>query len=735
MSSLEPFAALKRVFKGCKRFVFFQRRTDDVYNEVMVMKIQKKRNKQNTVKEKQSKQKAAGRIKFWYSIRLKLFLAFMILVVLLIVLGMISYKKASYGIVSNYESTMNSDLNMMERYFQTVVASAEAKNVQLACNDTLSKYYGKYWSNDTVSQGEKEQELDSLIYTTAMTEKNISEIYVLAETLKPIGANNNNMPADTYTKFTQTDEFQEISDLDNAKTVWLGYHKGLDAITGKTQDDYSVCCIRRLLDHSGKGVGYIIVDLSEEFVTDTLEQSELPSGSIEVFQTGDGREITVGNTTDKFSIGQLDRQIGTDENQYVNYHGTRYLYLTKKIDDINAVVYTFIPEEMITGQADAVKNTTYAIVFAGVLIGILLSILLAADIGISIGRVNRVLSKSADGDLTMRVKDKRKDEFHLLSTCVNAMMENMKGVIQKMHQSSEQVFDSSNHMMQVSQELLESTNGIKAASADIGDGVLQQADDTQKCLEQMNRLARLIAQVNGTAAGIEHIVMRANEIVENGILTMQKLNEMDQETAKVTNRVISDVERLNQNSVAITAFVESINAISENTNLLSLNASIEAARAGEAGKGFAVVADEIRKLAIQSEAAASEIGKILLTMKTETVATVESARKTKRAMDSQEAALMNTEQMFHKMNDSVSELSEFAKIIVSQMGYMEDAKTETLGNIQNISATAQQSAAAAEQMDSNMVNQLEVVAKLKAAAGRLDKESEEMKMMIQRFLV
>ena len=304
-----------------------------------------------------------------------------------------------------------------------------------------------------------------------------------------------------------------------------------------------------------------------------------------------------------------------------------------------------------------------------------------------------------------------------------------------MHQSSEQVFDSSNHMMQVSQELLESTNGIKAASADIGDGVLQQADDTQKCLEQMNRLARLIAQVNGTAAGIEHIVMRANEIVENGILTMQKLNEMDQETAKVTNRVISDVERLNQNSVAITAFVESINAISENTNLLSLNASIEAARAGEAGKGFAVVADEIRKLAIQSEAAASEIGKILLTMKTETVATVESARKTKRAMDSQEAALMNTEQMFHKMNDSVSELSEFAKIIVSQMGYMEDAKTETLGNIQNISATAQQSAAAAEQMDSNMVNQLEVVAKLKAAAGRLDKESEEMKMMIQRFLV
>lgn len=684
---------------------------------------------------KKSRPKEATHIKFWYSIRLKLFLAFMILVVLLIVLGMISYKKASFGIVSNYEATMNSDLNMMERYFQTVGASAEAKNVQLACNDTLAKYYGKYWSNDTVSQGEKEQELDSLIYATAMTEKNISEIYVLAETLKPIGANNNDLPADTYAKFTKTDEFSAISDLDNAKTVWLGYHKGLDDITGKTQDEYSVCCIRRLLDDSGKGVGYIIVDLSKGFVTDTLEKSELPAGSIEVFQTADGREITVGNTAHQFSIGQLDKQTGADGNQYVDYNGKRYLYLTKKIDDINAVVYTLIPEEMITGQADAVKNTTYAIVLAGVVIGIFLSMLLAADIGNSIGRVNKVLSKSADGDLTMSVKDKRKDEFHLLSTCVNAMMENMKGVIRRMHQSSEQVFDSSNHMLQVSQELLESTNGIRSASADIGEGVLQQADDTQKCLEQMNRLAQLIAQVNGTAAGIEDIVMHANEVVENGILTIQKLDEMDQETAKVTNRVIEDVEKLNQNSVAITGFVESINAISENTNLLSLNASIEAARAGEAGKGFAVVADEIRKLAIQSESAASEIGKILLTMKTETVATVESARKTKHALDSQEEALTNTVQMFHKINESVFELSESVKMIVSQMGHMEDAKTETLGNIQNISATAQQSAAAAEQMESNMENQLAVVAKLEAAAGKLDNESKEMKIIIQRFCV
>ena len=692
--------------------------------------------KQKPMKKKQKQKKIeAGHIKFWYSIRLKLFLAFMILVALLIVLGTISYKKASHGIVSNYEATMNSDLNMMERYFQTVGASAEAKDVQLACNDTLSNYYGKFWSNDTVTQGAKQKELESLIYATAMTEKNISEIYVLAETLKPIGANNNNMPSDTYAQFSKADEFKTIANLDNAKTMWLGYHKGLDKITSKKQDDYSVSCVRRLVDKSGKAIGFIIVDLSKAFVTDTLEKSELPKGSIAVFQAGDGREITVGNTDDKFSVAQLAAKNGSDGNQYVNYNGKRYLYLTKKLDAINASVYTLIPESMITGQADAVKSTTYAIVFVGVVIGLLLSMILAADIGNSIGRVNKVLSKSADGDLTLVVKDKRKDEFHLLSTCVNAMMDNMKGVVKRMHQSSDQVYDSSNHMMQVSKELLQSTNGIKAASTDIGDGVLQQADDTQKCLEQMNRLAKLIAQVNQTTEGIEGIVQRANEVVENGILTMQKLDEMDQETVKVTNRVISDVEKLNQNSVAITGFVESINAISENTNLLSLNASIEAARAGEAGKGFAVVADEIRKLAIQSEAAATEIGKILLTMKTETVATVESARKTKQALDGQQEALSDTVSMFQKINESVLELSESVKIIVSQMNYMEEAKTETLGNIQNISATAQQSAAAAEQMESNMADQLKVAAKLEEAADKLDKESKEMKILIQRFSV
>ena len=684
--------------------------------------------------KKKSKERTAE-VPIIYSIKLKLMGAFMLLVVLLVILGVTSYQKAASGIIQNYEDAMNSSMNMMLRYFETVSTSAEAKDIQLTCNEGIKTYFGGEYDVDIFLKKEKTQEISSLLHETAMTEKNISEIYVIASTQKPIGAINNLLPADIYDQFIASEEYGKLKDLGKQKTAWIGYHKGLDAAAKNNLDDYSISCVRTLVDPYGKSIGYIITDLTKEFVTETLETSELPKGSIAVFETSDGRQIITGTVKKDFSIADVLKKKSNSKSKYVNYDGKNYLLLEQKIEKVQGKIYTMIPKESIIQRAEIVKNVTMAIVLIGVIIGLILAAYLSRKIGVSIGKVNHVLKKSAEGDLTHKVKEKSKDEFHLLSSCVNAMMDNMKSMVEQMHHSSESVSESSKYMSEVSKELVGASDGIRLASHEIGDGVTQQANDIQECLERMNNLADMITEVNQTMTQVDSVVEHTNGVVFRGIEVVSELNRMDKETAHVTNQVIDNVQRLEEKSSVIAGFVDTINAIAESTNLLSLNASIESARAGEAGRGFGVVAGEIGKLASQSENASAEISKIIRGMQQETKETVESANKAKRAVESQEKALEETVIMFRQIKDKVTELESYMHKIVEQMSKMDVAKTETLGNIENISVAAQQTESASAEMESNSMNQMKVAEKMERAAEKLDEEYKQIAKIIFRFKI
>ena len=184
--------------------------------------------------------------------------------------------------------------------------------------------------------------------------------------------------------------------------------------------------------------------------------------------------------------------------------------------------------------------------------------------------------------------------------------------------------------------------------------------------------------------------------------------------------MITEIQEVIRQTDVISNFIEVINEIADQTNLLSLNASIEAARAGEAGKGFAVVAEEIRKLADESMKAASQIDTILGDIRVASQKATGSANKTTSYISEQGEALDNTIEVFADLTGCVEDLAEGLKQISANMDAMVTEKELIVNSITNIAAVSEETAAVTRSVTDSIGSQLDTAVSLANEANTLN---------------
>ena len=351
----------------------------------------------------------------------------------------------------------------------------------------------------------------------------------------------------------------------------------------------------------------------------------------------------------------------------------------------------------------------------------------------AIRNATAVLEKAADGDLTGSVQMRRKDEFGILGISINSMISNMKVLLNKVDQVSGLVQSSSDDVTRASELLASSSDEICNAVSEIESGTSSQAIEAENCLEQMALLSEKINTLTTNTSAIESISHNTKTYASQGIEIIDQLNKHAKDTQEVTKAVIEGISKLNDESNTIENIVEVISSISDQTSLLSLNASIEAARARDSGKGFAVVADEIRKLADESMQAVSKISDIITRINSQTVVTVETARRAEQIVGAQQDALITTVNLFNTINEYVEDLVENLDNITSGIEQMSVTKDQTLSAIQSISDVSERSAASTLQVSATIVNQMDAVKKLNNNAETLSNNSKDLLGAVTQF--
>ena len=667
-------------------------------------------------------------------IQVKLIGAFMIPVILFVIIGFMIYSKCSTTLNSTYEASANTSVGTLEEYLGLGFENIELMATRLSINSTITSYY-------TGSEAKSESMLMDAklaLSNESTADKFIDHIIVCAKSgtaCSEKGA----IRGDVYNAFVESEEGKNVESEIGMGSMWISSHPAIDEVTGYDSDEYALSLVTVLKNNSNKSVGYIFIDVKTSFIQDILDNAQISDNSIKGFVLEDGSQVLSGDSDIKFADTDFYQEALAGENlqgsKEVSYEGADYLFTYSRIEGTNMLVCAMVPQKEIMAGAQAILRYTLIAVAICAVIAIVVGSVLASGISKAIRKVNRVLKKTSDGDLTGQISMKRKDEFNVLSSSITNMIGSMKDLILKMTNVSGHVSDSAVQVGTNSEVLLEVTKDITEAVDYINSGISQQAQDTESCLEQMNGLAERINVVHENTDEISEIAQEAQEAIENGMVIVANLGEKVQGTTEVTETIIREIRELSKESIAINSIIGTINEIAEQTNLLSLNASIEAARAGEAGRGFAVVSEEIRKLAEQSGNAGNQIGEIINHIQERLAATIETAGLAGESVAFQTEALNNTVDVFKNISQQVSKLAEDVEKITQSVGGIEQAKEDTMNAIESISTTSNQTESASEELARSTEKQLQAVEVLNDAVKQLQMDAEDLDTSVSIFKV
>lgn len=390
---------------------------------------------------------------------------------------------------------------------------------------------------------------------------------------------------------------------------------------------------------------------------------------------------------------------------------------------------------------DNEANATYASVRTTMIIVLVLVLLITIGVVLYLMReiksgVNAVLKGAKEGEarnLAYRIPVDRSDEFGHIAASFNHMFDEFRDMTKEFQASADIVDQSAIQLTETAEQSAEATQSIAQSITEVAGSTQEQMDYVTKTKEEVDAFSEGVDKSLATMNTIRRHVEVTTQMTQEGGKLVQATVEQMHSIADTVEHSSAVIEKLGERSKEIGAIIDTISGIAEQTNLLALNAAIEAARAGEHGRGFSVVAEEVRKLAEESQEAATKISDLIAAIQKETGAAV-SAMETGRAeAEKGRANVQSTGEGFKAIMERIEGIHSDTQLIMGTIQDIDESGKKIVGYTDNIHGSSQKISSSTETVSAAAEEQSAGMEEIAASSRQLAEQAQKLKDALSKF--
>ena len=404
--------------------------------------------------------------------------------------------------------------------------------------------------------------------------------------------------------------------------------------------------------------------------------------------------------------------------------------------EITGVALAAELQENVTGRIASIVSTFVLIAAVLIVIFVIVAFLFSRGFAKSFKAVEKNVNTLSQGNLTEQKKSKSiiKEMSAILSQ-TDALQQNMGQAIGKTKDVSQKLVGAVEETVSLSNSSSGRAKQITCAMDDLATSTVSMAENVQDISLQMIEIGNC---VNDISDNVDNLYKSSENMQNTNIETKSDLDtilENSKKSVEAVKDIAEQIKQTNDSIEEIDKAVQLILDLSEQTNLLSLNASIEAARAGVHGRGFAVVAEEIRHLSVQSAEGAEMIKALAGTITGKSQKSVELANDVRKIIVEEQAGIEKTQQKYEELSDEINESVAEIKAIAEKAEHLTEYKEKVIGNVQDLSAISQETAASTEEVGATVTEIISEIDKVNDECEVMNNMAKELEDAVSYFQV